>query len=79
MKWDDAIIKFEWTFEMKDMLENMDWAYCEKTLAALQEAAVKLKFNFNAEMVAEWNMQLDNDEDLYEKFEDYIIKNAKDY
>ena len=83
VKWDDLIIKFEWTFELQKILEN-DFAYSDAVLEALQEAKTKLKFNFNEEMVNEWNTDLgargkDDEENLYADFEEYVAKNFNIY
>ena len=56
MKWDDLVIKFEWTFMIKDMIENTSYAHTDPMHQALVKAAEKLKFNFNEEMVSDWRV-----------------------
>ena len=56
IKWDDLIIKFEWTFHVTTILENPEFSKSEELQQVVQEAAEKLKFSFNEEMVAQWRL-----------------------
>ena len=56
IKWDDLIIKFEWTFQVTTILENPEFSKSEELQQVVQEAAEKLKFSFNEEMVAQWRL-----------------------
>ena len=55
MKWDDLIIKFEWTFHVEEILKNSkDYGQSSEVQDALKKAANDLKFSFNSEMVSQW-------------------------
>ena len=52
VKWDDLLIKFEWSFELKEILQNsvnLDIGNC------IEKAGETMKFMFNKEMVDMWH------------------------
>ena len=83
MKWDDLIIKFEWTFHVEEILQNQqDYGSSSEVQDALKKASNDLKFSFNSEMVSQWKLQLENKElttSVYEDFETYVYRNANMY
>ena len=52
IKWDDLIVRFEWNFDYKRMLESSK--YDETMKAVLREIGEKFKYFFNEAMVDEW-------------------------
>ena len=83
MKWDDLIIKFEWTFHVEEILKNQkDYGQSSEVQDALKRAANDLKFSFNSEMVSQWKIQLENKKltnTVYEDLEIFVYKNAHMY
>ena len=51
MKWDDLIIRFEWTFHIEEILKNQDYTSSEKIINAIEKASQEHRFSFNDEMV----------------------------
>ena len=51
-KWDDLVMKFEWTFELEKILN--DSSIKEVFKSAIEDAGQKLKYNFNEAMVRDW-------------------------
>ena len=47
MKWDDLIIRFEWTFDVEDILKNLSATSSEKIINVIERASQELKFSFN--------------------------------
>ena len=82
MKWDDLVIRFEWTFELQRILENSTLE--DDIKKVIEEAGKKMKFSFNEAMVLDWKSNLiasDYDEGLYETFEKYVYtpKHYREY
>ena len=50
-KWDDLVIKFEWLFQIDEILANPDYAQSEQLFGVLERAAKDLKYAFNDKMV----------------------------
>ena len=52
MKWDDLMIRFEWTLELPMILSNLQEE--PEIKKAVEEAGQKLKFSFDEAMVQNW-------------------------
>ena len=74
------VIKFEWLFQIDEILANPDYVQSEQLFNVVERAAKDLKYAFNDKMVSLWKIKLENETisgDLYEDFEAFVFKNAQ--
>lgn len=73
MLWEELVIRFEWSFEIKKVYEDSNMT--EEIKAVVEEAEKGIKFEFSEQMVTDWIASLtqaDNDDGLFESLMKFV-------